>query len=337
MPDIFTPGRLARGLRRAALGLAALTLAATGAPAQDIRIGAMREGTSWYVFAATLEQLIEPIFGANSVEVVARGGGVANPMVVQAGRAEIALSNTATAVWARDGHPVYEGASAPDIRALVGGLNDVYIGVMARQAFLDARGTRDLAEILASDQPVRILIKPAGSSAVPAAYMILEALGTSVEEIRANGGDIVQLDTPQIPDVLRNGDADLYIDTVIRGHPTITEVSLTAGVQFIDIPPAAMEVLAANGLAAGTYGPWFDGQTGPTIGANLGTVLIANAALSDEEAYQITRIVIENAAAMGEAHAAWRAFAPETAWRPETVGIPLHPGAERYYRERGWM
>jgi TRAP-type uncharacterized transport system substrate-binding protein len=25
------------------------------------------------------------------------------------------------------------------------------------------------------------------------------------------------------------------------------------------------------------------------------------------------------------------------AWRPENVGIPLHPGAVRYYRERGWM
>lgn len=328
---------ITRTLRAAAVGAAALTLAATSVSAQEIRIGAMREGTSWYVFAATLEQLIEPIFGANSVEVVARGGGVANPMVVQNGRAEIALSNTATAVWAREGHPVYEGASAPDIRALVGGLNDVYIGIMARQAFLDQRGTTDLAEILASDQPVRILIKPTGSSAVPAAYMILEALGTSAEEIRAHGGDIVQVDTPQIPDILRNGDADIYIDTVLQGQSTITEVSLTANMRFLDIPPAAMAVLTANGLSAGTYGPWFQGQDGPTVGANLGTVLIANASLSDEAAYQITRTLIENAAALGEAHAAWRSFNPENAWRPENVGIPLHPGAERYYRERGWM
>ncbi|MCB1387532.1 MAG: TAXI family TRAP transporter solute-binding subunit [Rhodobacteraceae bacterium] len=332
MLDTFT-----RGLRAAAAGLAALAFAATAVPAQEIRIGAMREGTSWYVFAATLEQMIEPIFGANTVEVVARGGGVANPMVVQAGRAEIALSNTATAVWAMEGHPVYEGASAPDIRALVGGLNDVYIGVMARQGFLDARGTTDLAEILASDQPVRILLKPAGSSAVPAAEMILAALGTSAEEIRANGGDIVQVDTPQIPDILRNGDADLYIDTIIRGHPTITEVTLTAGMRFLDIPQAAMDVLTANGLGAGTYGPWFDGQEGPNVGANLGTVLIANASVPEETAYQITRTLIEHATEMGEAHAAWRAFVPENAWRPENVGIPLHPGAARYYRERGWM
>ncbi|MCB1357276.1 MAG: hypothetical protein KDK53_12505 [Maritimibacter sp.] len=85
----------------------------------------MREGTSWYVFAATHEQMLEPVLGANTDEVIARGGGVANPMVVQSGKAEVALSNVATAVWARDGAAIFEGASAPDIRALVGGLNNV--------------------------------------------------------------------------------------------------------------------------------------------------------------------------------------------------------------------
>lgn len=325
------------GLRAATFGLATLAISATTAPAQDIRIGAMREGTAWYVFAATLEQLIEPILGANTVEVIARGGGVANPMVVQAGRAEVALSNTATAVWAFNGHPAYEGASAPDIRALVGGLNSVYVGVMARQSFIDEMGTSDLGEILASGQPVRILMKPAGSSAVPTAAMILEALGSSFEAVRSNGGDIVQVGAPQIPAVIRDGSVDLYIDTMIPGHPTITEVALTNDMAYLDLPQAALDALAANGLTTGNWGPWFEGQDAPTSGGNLGTVLIANASLDDETAYQITRALIENAAAMGEAHAAWRRFNPETAWRPEQVGIPLHPGAERYYRERGWI
>lgn len=328
---------IAGGLRAVTFGLATLAISATSVPAQDVRIGAMREGTAWYVFAATLEQLIEPILGTNTVEVIARGGGVANPMVVQAGRAEIALSNTATAVWAFNGHPAYEGASAPDIRALVGGLNSVYVGVMARQSFIEEMGTSDLAEILDSGQPVRILMKPAGSSAVPTAAMILEALGSGFDEVRSNGGDIVQVGAPQIPAVIRDGSADIYIDTMIPGHPTITEVALTNDMAYLDLPQAALDALAANGLTPGNWGPWFEGQDAPTSGGNLGTVLIANAALDDDTAYQITRALVENATAMGEAHAAWRRFNPENAWRPELVGIPLHPGAERYYRELGWI
>lgn len=305
--------------------------------AQDVRIGAMREGTSWYVFAATLEQMLEPVLGANSVEVIARGGGVANPMVVQSGKAEIALSNVATAVWARDGAPIFEGASAPDIRALVGGLNNVYVGVMATQAFVDEMGTSDLGEIIKSGKGFRLLLKPTGSSAVPAAEIILEAYGSSFDALKAAGGDVIQVAQPQIPDAIRNGDADVYVDTMIKGHPTITEVNLTAETVFLDIPADALALLEKNGLTPGNYGPWFEDQTGPTVGANLGTVLIANASLDDDTAYQITKTLCENAEAMGKSHAAWSFFKPENAWKPENIGIELHPGAIRYYKERGWM
>ncbi|MBQ2260490.1 MAG: TAXI family TRAP transporter solute-binding subunit [Loktanella sp.] len=327
--------RQLRSLLAAAVMTAVSTTALT---AQDIRIGAMREGSSWYVFAATLQQMIEPILGSNSVEIIARGGGVANPMVVQGGRAEIALSNVASAVWAANGDDVYEGMSAPDIRALVGGLNDVFVGVMATDAFVARQGTTDLAEIVASGAPIRILIKPVGSSAVPVAYMILEGLGTSVDEIRANGGDIVQVDTGQIADQMRNGNADIYIDTMIQGHPAITEVALTTNVTFLDIPQAAMDVLEANGLTPGAYGPeWYKGQTTATTGANLGTVLIANASLDEETAYLITKTIMENAEALKSSHGAWSAFDPTQAMIPENTGIALHPGAVRYYEEAGLM
>jgi len=309
----------------------------TAAFAQEVRIGAMREGSSWYVFAATLEQMIEPIFGANTVEVIARGGGVANPMVVQSGKAEIALSNVATAKWAAEGAPVYQGASAPDIRALVGGLNNVYIGVMARKAFTDEMGTTDLAEIIKSGKPIRLLLKPTGSSAVPAAELILEAYGSSFDKLKADGGDVVQVAAAQIADTVRNGNADIYIDTMIKGHPTITEVNLTADTVFLDIPQDALDLLAKNGMTPGKYGPWFEDQTSENTGANLGTVLIANASLDEEKAYQITKALCENAEVMGAAHAAWKSFKAENAYKPENTGIELHPGAVRYYKERGWM
>ena len=96
----------AKPMRTVALATVLASVSAAAVSAQQVRIGAMREGSAWYVFAATLEQIIEPIIGADSVEVIARGGGVANPMVVEAGKAEIALSNVASAVWAVEGSDV---------------------------------------------------------------------------------------------------------------------------------------------------------------------------------------------------------------------------------------
>ncbi|MFV0302021.1 MAG: TAXI family TRAP transporter solute-binding subunit [Paracoccus sp. (in: a-proteobacteria)] len=329
--------KIGRHLRTALLAGTVLTVVAVSLSAEPVKIGAMREGSSWYVFAAALEQMIEPVLGRNSVEIIARGGGVANPMVVQIGKADIALSNTATALWAYEGSDLYEGMAAPDIRALVGGLNDVYIGVIAREAFLQQAGTRDLKEILQSDRPVRVVIKPVGSSAVPAAELIFRSLGTSTAEIRAKGGDVIQLDSSQIADQLRNAGADLYIDTMIKGHPGITEVALTVDVAFLDLPDESQKLLSENGMTIGTYGPWFDGQTEPTVGANLGTVLYASVKLDEETAYEIKKTIIEGADKLKASHGAWSRFDPAKAMLPEKTGIPLHPGAARYYREAGMM
>ena len=208
---------------------------------------------------------------------------------------------------------------------------------MARKSFADEMGTTDLGEMIRSGKPLRLLMKPTGSSAVPAAEIILAAYGSSFDKVKADKGRILQVAQAQIADSIRNGNADIYIDTMIKGHPTITEVNLTADTVFLDVPEEAMALLAKNGLTPGMYGPWFADQTGPNAGANLGTVLIANASLSDESAYQITKILCENAEKMAKSHAAWSFFIPENAWKPENIGIPLHDGAAKYYRERGWM
>ena len=180
-------------------------------------------------------------------------------------------------------------------------------------------------------------MKPVGSSAVPVAYMVFESLGTSVDKIKSDGGDVIQVGAGQIADEMRNGKADIYFDTILKGHPTITEVSLTADVQFLDLPEDTQEFIKSRGLKAGSFGPWFSGQDGPTIGANIGTELIANASLSDDMAYKITKTLIENSNMLKASHGAWKNFDPTKAWLPENTGIPLHPGAERYYREAGLM
>lgn len=318
----------------------AACLAATSmqAYAADIRIGAMRTGSAWYVFAATLEKMLEPNLKGTNVEVIARGGGVSNPMVVEAGKAEIALSNVATAVWAANGHAIYNGKKASNIRALVGGLNNVYVGAMVREDFIKKMGTDDLGKMIKSGKPIRIVMKPTGSSAVPTAEMVLQALGSSRAKIKSDGGSIIQVAVSQIAGVIRDGKADVYFDTIIPRHPTITEVNLTGNVRFVDLPKESLALLEKNGLGAGKYGPWFKGQHGKkNTGANLGTVLIASTRMSDEVAYNITKILIENAKKLGEAHAAWKRFKPENAWKMANTGIALHPGAAKYYKERGWL
>jgi TRAP-type uncharacterized transport system substrate-binding protein len=59
--------------------------------------------------------------------------------------------------------------------------------------------------------------------------------------------------------------------------------------------------------------------------------------MDEDLAYAITKAVVENKERLVAGHKALSDFEPENAWRPENINLPLHPGAERYYRERGWI
>lgn len=324
-------------LARWTSGILLGSLVAISASAETVRIGAMPVGSGWYVAAATLKKTLEETVPGLDLEVIARGGGVANPMVVQNGRAQLALSNVATSQWAYKGQLLYEGQKATDIRSLVGGLNPVFVGAIVRNDYLKDNGFASLKDILESGKPVNILMKPPGSNIPPVVDIILKAHGTSRKDIEARGGRFIQIDSAQMASVIRDGRADLYFDTVLRGHPTIQEISLTGDVSFLNLSEESLQALAEFAVVKGEIPRWFEIQKETTIGGDYGTHLIAHKDLPEETAYRITKAVVENMAKMAAEFPAWQAFVPEKAGSPEKNGIPLHPGAERYYKEKGQL
>ena len=311
----------------------------TEAIGPEITIGAMAPGTSWYVFGATLANLLKESLPENSrVEVVARGGGVGNPILVHRGDETIALAQTITTSWAYTGEPgPYRGKKHPNLRALVGGLNSVWVTAILRQDYIDRSGYETLEEALLSDPSIRIVMKPQGSSVPLVVDLILEILGTSRKQIVSRGGRIIQMTANQIPSLLRDEGADLYFETGLKGHPAVTEVSRTLDVRFVDIPERVLKGLEERGIRSSPMPEWFEGQSGPTQAVELGTIVIARSDLAPDLAYLIAKTICENKDRMGIAHKAWLDFDPTQAGSIENTAIPLHPGAKRYYREKGWL
>jgi TRAP transporter TAXI family solute receptor len=330
-----------RFLKYAAMAAVALALvqtpSASSAQAENISIGAMRPGSAWYVFAATLSNLLKPALGGAKVDVIARGGGVSNPAAVDQKKATIALSNVATAVWAFEGNKGPYKKKYDNIRALMGGLNAVRVTAVLTQKYIDRTGNDTLEKALKSDKPARIVMKPAGSSVPVVADMLMVAMGTSRADIKKRGGTIIQVAANQIPAVIRDGRADLYFEVAIPGHPTLTEVTLTNKMKFLAFPKDAIAKLAKQGLQPAPVFKWFKGIDKPVPAVDLGTVLIAHKDMSDDMAYKITKILAENSKAMGKAHKAWLRFKPELGAKPAKRGIPLHPGSARYFKEKGWL
>jgi TRAP transporter TAXI family solute receptor len=322
---------------RAAAALAGALFAGTAFAAEPLRLGAMPLNTWWYVGGGAIASLVQSKLPAGmTIEVLARGGGIANPVVTNENKTQIAFSNVATAAWARMGEEeIYKGKKHEDIRALVGGINSVYIVAILREDYIKKTGNDTLEKALA-DKNLRVIMKPAGSSVPPVARMIAQSLGTSIEAIRKDGR-LIQVDAAQTTSMLRDGRADLYFESAAKGHPAVTEVTLTTDMRFVDLPQKSLDALAKNGLKPSPMPQFFKGQNGPTKAVDLGTLIIAHKSLSDDIAYLVTKTIVENKAELVKVHQAFGEFVPEDAWKPENTAIPLHPGAERYYRERGWL
>jgi TRAP transporter TAXI family solute receptor len=82
-------------------------------------------------------------------------------------------------------------------------------------------------------------------------------------------------------------------------------------------------------IPAGTY----DGQSADVPTVAITNILVSHDKVSDEVAYQMTKLLFDNLERLGNAHAAAKDIKLETA--AQNLPIPLHPGAERYYREVG--
>ena len=82
----------------------------------------------------------------------------------------------------------------------------------------------------------------------------------------------------------------------------------------------------------------FSGQTEELHLPGSPDCLFANEELADDTVYMVTKILSENRDALVEAFASLSGWDPATCWEPEKIaGLELHPGAERYYREAGYI
>ena len=127
--------------------------------------------------------------------------------------------------------------------------------------------------------------------------------------------------------------------TVGHPNPSISQATGLCDAQIVPVQGAAIEKLisanpyyAATEIPGGVYSGNEDAI--PTFGV-MATV-VTSAAADEETVYQLVSQVFENLEAFKAMHPAFGNLAPQKMIR-DGLSAPLHPGAERYYREQGWL
>ena len=163
------------------------------------------------------------------------------------------------------------------------------------------------------------------------ARKILAALDMSYDDL----GKVEYLPFAESVELMKNRQLDATLQSSGLGSAALKDLSSTQDVTYVSIPAEVAETLgapyAAGVIPAGTY-PGQDADV-PTLA--ITNVLVTSSDVSDELAYQMTKLLFENLDQLKAAHAAAGDIDLENAIK--NAPIPLHPGAERFYKEQGLL
>lgn len=310
----------------AATSAAALTGILATAPqqaqAQDF-INVLTGGTSgvYYPLGVALSEIYASGIEGSRTQVQATKASVENLNLLAQGRGEIgfALGDSVQMAW--DGN---EEAGFPrpltELRAIAA-IYPNYIQIVADAA----AGATTLEDLRGKTLSVGA---PASGTELNA-RAIFEAAGMSYDDLAR----VEYLPYAESAELIKNRQLQATLQSSGLGVAFIQDLSATHDITIVSIPE---EVVTAIGepfvpatIPAGTY----SGIDEDIPTAAVGNMLITHEGVSEETAYQMTKLMFDNIERMRSAHGAAEAITPETAL--DGLPIPLHPGAERYYREIG--
>jgi hypothetical protein len=308
---------------------------AAQAPAPvNLAFATLDTGSAWYVYGATMAELLRRALPPGSnVDVKPRAGGVGNPRLVAKNETPLGFGFTVTNRWAYEGKEAYT-EKLENLRGLVGGLDTYYLVAVASTKL----GINSVREIRDKKLPVKIYTQPIGALGEFAGRQLLRATGMSYNDVRSWGGSTTHVGYNVIVDAFKDGRADILFAVITPKHPSVSEIANDGNVKFLGLDPEITKALLPLGYVAATMpANTFKSQPEPVTTVGFPTVLITNKELPEPVAYTVTKTLIENKDALVRGHAGLAEFDPKTAWQPDKIGVPLHPGAERAFREKGWM
>jgi hypothetical protein len=162
---------------------------------------------------------------------------------------------------------------------------------------------------------------------------LLDAYGMKKEDVNAQ-----YLSFSESAEAFKDKHIEAFIVTAGIPNAGIMDVSTQNEIRILDIPndmaaklTQKYPFLAAVKVPANTY----KGQTADVSTVAVNAVLIAGSQLKDDMVYNLTKALFENQAELAAAHAKGKELNAQYAVKG--VSIPFHPGAEKYFKEKGLM
>ena len=276
-----------------------------------------------YAVGAAITNLWDTEIGYVSASSQASAGGIENLTLVSEGEAQVSIAISSNCYQCLNGTDSFEGYAYSDLKVIAGlYFNPNQVVVTGKS------GITDLADVKGK----HFAVASAGSSVYGECENHFTAAGLSFP----NDINCEYIDFTAAADMLQNGTIDGA--WIMSGAPAsaVTQAT-TSGCTLVNISDDIIAELqkdypwyAPFTIPAGTY----PNQDQDVQTSAIKMVMFCRGDLSDQAVYDLTRTFWENIDALGEAQVNLKGLTPEAAVA-DIADLPLHPGAERYYKEIG--
>lgn len=299
--------------------LAAAPLTASAAEFINVLTG----GTSgvYYPMGVAMSEIWGKGIADSRVQVQATKASVENLNLLQQGKGEagFALGDSVQMAW--EGNEEAGFKSKLDKLRAIGAIYPNYIQIVAAKD----SGIASLADLKGKS----LSVGAAKSGTELNARAILGAAGMSYEDL----GKVEYLPFAESVELMKNRQLDATLQSAGLGVASLKDLATSTPITVIPVPADLVGKLGGayleGNIPAGTY----TGQDADVPTAAVTNILVTHDGVPEETVYQMTKQLFENLDALKAAHAAGNSIDPAKA--AENLPIPLHPGAERYYKEAG--
>ncbi len=345
MPKISNATRVAALF--ACTGLATLCLAEESAeatfddakPISYVATGGTARGYSRVVFEA-LNGIVRDTYPGSSAEFKP-GSPAGSLLEIAQGNVDFAGASGAVEIqYALDGTPPFREPLKGKLFQVMTIHNQLTVHYVMTEEWAKQYGIETMADIAEKKPPMRIAVNTETNlqSTVAMYEHIFAEYGFSLEDIEKWGGSVLRGNSGIGLDAVADGRADVFINGRFMPDSQLAEVHRHRPLRWIRIEPEKMKAAADKWnydlyIAPAGISPFI---TADSATQKMWNAVQAGPSVSEETVYKFLTALYNNQDRVRAIHPSLKDFGPEMmVWNP--MSLPFHPGAERFYREKGLL
>ncbi|MEW5914495.1 MAG: TAXI family TRAP transporter solute-binding subunit [Thermodesulfobacteriota bacterium] len=290
-----------------------------------IKIAASSMGGTWFpLCAATAEVLNRNVKGTTFTATL--GGGISNLKNIESGKLVMGIGTGSSSYQASKGLSPF-GKPAKKLRMI-----GIYYAYPYNLVVRADSGIKTIADLKTKS----LGVGKKGWSTEEACRNILATVGLDYQKIKAAGGSVTYAGFAQMNSMFKDKKLEMIVDPNNPPSPGIIELTTVTPIHLLALGPKAIAALMKVNPGYTTVeipGGTYKGQDKAVVNLADPAAMVVSKDLSDDLVYAITKAIFENAGEIAKVHSVLREFSLKNALKG--AYLPLHPGAYRYYKEKG--